>query len=102
MIRRPPRSTLFPYTTLFRSLRQRFFTVARLDAHEAVVAHEVNEHLAQTRLVGHDQTVLWRSEEPTSELQSPEHVVCPPLLRKKHRHPQRPADGRHRAAAAPL
>src|SRR5258708_31447067 len=74
MIRRPPRSTLFPYTTLFRSRRLErrlpFFDVAGdvLDHHDGVVDHEA----------GRD-----RSEEHTSELQSPDHLVCRLLLEKK-------------------
>src|SRR5256885_6960504 len=81
MIRRPPRSTLFPYTTLFRSgqphqlditLRFAFQPPARLHAVE--VAVEVN--LQQRR---------GRSEEHTSELQSPCNLVCRLLLEKKNK-----------------
>src|SRR5258708_25790473 len=94
MIRRPPRSTLFPYTTLFRS-RQ---VVARID-----------ERLAQGVFVGHrhqgrqlgdqadrrDLAVMRevsaiRSEEHTSELQSPDHLVCRLLLEKKNNNKTRP------------
>src|SRR6266545_5596405 len=64
MIRRPPRSTLFPYTTLFRSLAEV----------EAVVV----AHVAEGR--GHQ---LHRSEEHTSELQSLAYLVCRLLLEKK-------------------
>src|SRR5438309_6679818 len=64
MIRRPPRSTLFPYTTLFRS-----------QAHRHV--HE----LAHDQL--HDVKLIVRSEEHTSELQSQFHLVCRLLLEKK-------------------
>src|SRR2546422_5470507 len=72
MIRRPPRSTLFPYTTLFRSL--------------------ANSHLHQTPRVSHGSTHEsrqpagssgGRSEEHTSELQSRLHLVCRLLLEKK-------------------
>src|SRR2546422_4583486 len=69
MIRRPPRSTLFPYTTLFRSLNG-------LDA-----AREVHRSSPKTRVIlltRHD-----RSEEHTSELQSRLHLVCRLLLEKK-------------------
>src|SRR5207244_12591769 len=66
MLRRPPRSTLFPYTTLFRSARPQ----QRVPA-----AHR--EALRQTG--GFRQ----RSEEHTSELQSPDHLVCRLLLEKK-------------------
>src|SRR5438552_14751270 len=64
MIRRPPRSTLFPYTTLFRSHRR--------------VAGEVPGPGARSGLWLHD-----RSEEHTSELQTPDHLVCRLLLEKK-------------------
>src|SRR5258708_29914780 len=72
MIRRPPRSTLFPYTTLFRS----------------VVACRLSGALF-TRLAGVGAARLWlglRSEEHTSELQSPDHLVCRLLLEKKKSH----------------
>src|SRR2546426_4796596 len=67
MIRRPPRSTLFPYTTLFRS------GVATADA---IVSGLAPGRLAFTVIVG-------RSEEHTSELQSPCNLVCRLLLEKK-------------------
>src|SRR2546426_12360990 len=70
MIRRPPRSTLFPYTTLFRS-RRAFYLSANLS---------VRRH--QTPTIGAtDKNV--RSEEHTSELQSPCNLVCRLLLEKK-------------------
>src|SRR5258708_21807160 len=73
MIRRPPRSTLFPYTTLFRSY------VAE-DAGELVgrlsLARDPNPASAHVADLG-------RSEEHTSELQSPDHLVCRLLLEKK-------------------
>src|SRR5438105_11026574 len=71
MIRRPPRSTLFPYTTLFRSHRQR----APADVRKPGVAHPGGER-AFDRKVG-------RSEEHTSELQSRVDLVCRLLLEKK-------------------
>src|SRR4051794_41315479 len=67
MIRRPPRSTLFPYTTLFRSIAQREMLVKE-------VHHRIKNNL---------QGVAGRSEEHTSELQSPVHLVCRLLLEKK-------------------
>src|SRR5689334_23473680 len=70
MIRRPPRSTLFPYTTLFRSLRR----APRADA----VPLEPGDRLAEDPLL-----LLLRSEEHTSELQSQFHLVCRLLLEKK-------------------
>src|SRR5687768_18314954 len=72
MIRRPPRSTLFPYTTLFRS-------AYRGEAREAARFTEVAK-----RIVGaHLRTARIRSEEHTSELQSRLHLVCRLLLEKK-------------------
>src|SRR5438552_9622101 len=73
MIRRPPRSTLFPYTTLFRSAEQ-----------NGLVPHAGYAHLVLGEL-GVDP----RSEEHTSELQSPDHLVCRLLLEKKKHHDTR-------------
>src|SRR2546426_9333353 len=73
MIRRPPRSTLFPYTTLFRSSPEAGVDVRRLD-HRSTVEHERWEL----------PRACWpRSEEHTSELQSPCNLVCRLLLEKK-------------------
>src|SRR2546426_4475026 len=98
MIRRPPRSTLFPYTTLFRSLQNVFSRpVAQLQTaghgrdalHEFVIKHrgadlERNRH---ARAIHLSQDVVgeigFRSEEHTSELQSPCNLVCRLLLEKK-------------------
>src|ERR1039458_7240055 len=66
MIRRPPRSTLFPYTTLFRSA-----CLLRLEAFDGGGDDFVSEF-------------CWRSEEHTSELQSLRHLVCRLLLEKKN------------------
>src|SRR4051794_41637803 len=73
MIRRPPRSTLFPYTTLFRSQR---------------TLRQADDGLPQVSTVTiwrtlHEAVLTWRSEEHTSELQSPVHLVCRLLLEKK-------------------
>src|SRR5258708_8944295 len=86
MIRRPPRSTLFPYTTLFRS--GQFDLPAVDDAAEVeFVAQTAFVHrFEQTRpefLVNLDRCANDRSEEHTSELQSPDHLVCRLLLEKK-------------------
>src|SRR5258708_29722836 len=98
MIRRPPRSTLFPYTTLFRSELPydallfgagRKANVEHLDLNTAgvhVARHgvEADEYLRTSN--PHIYAVsgdLYRSEEHTSELQSPDHLLCRLLLEKK-------------------
>src|SRR5260221_8472475 len=75
MIRRPPRSTLFPYTTLFRSSA---VGEEQLAAASALV-------LPRRRLSGHRGRTSARSEEHTSELQSHSDLVCRLLLEKKKR-----------------
>src|SRR5690348_17731019 len=75
MIQRPPRSTLFPYTTLFRS--SNLFAAAGYDV--AVAALEL-----RFVPVSGAATATSRSEEHTSELQSPVHLVCRLLLEKKN------------------
>src|SRR5256885_11652190 len=84
MIRRPPRSTLFPYTTLFRS------TIASLEAEQK----SIREALADGSLYANDNSRA-RSEEHTSELQSPCNLVCRLLLEKKNKNVSRI---RHRLA----
>src|SRR3712207_8035773 len=87
MIRRPPRSTLFPYTTLFRSRRTdvgHLGVGARADI--AVLDAPSYRHLAYRPGVPLARTlVLPRSEEHTSELQSRQYLVCRLLLEKKKR-----------------
>src|SRR2546422_5747729 len=96
MIRRPPRSTLFPYTPLFRSLLARLLGVgAERDAAEPAVGGadeqrpdralgEVVGGVEQPRLGGGGaEARIERSEEHTSELQSRLHLVCRLLLEKK-------------------
>src|SRR5438552_13435821 len=75
MIRRPPRSTLFPYTTLFRSRRWRWAPCSRSRGARRV---------GSWRTPGSGGRNLGRSEEHTSELQSPDHLVCRLLLEKKN------------------
>src|SRR5258708_30533024 len=83
MIRRPPRSTLFPYTTLFRS-------PGRGSLHAAADGDVVDQPVAAAsrhgRLINH---IAVRSEEHTSELQSPDHLVCRLLLEKKKQNNKR-------------
>src|SRR5260370_24798958 len=86
MIRRPPRSTLFPYTTLFRSSALANWTV-RASIHARVAAEP-----------GEDA----RSEEHTSELQSHLNLVCRLLLAKKNRPPLRPLAPAWRPPACPI
>src|SRR5258708_9030381 len=79
MIRRPPRSTLFPYTTLFRSVRfHSIFWPAFLMAADLPLPKRIFAH--GWLLFEQDKM---RSEEHTSELQSPDHLVCRLLLEKK-------------------
>src|SRR2546423_10445653 len=97
MIRRPPRSPLFPYTTLFRSQRD---TAAASGADDG-----------QARHGGHDaeqlpDAVAGRSEEHTSELQSLAYLVCRLLLEKKKKYTKqqsvRHETHKHRTADQPL
>src|SRR3712207_8574907 len=97
MIRRPPRSTLFPYTTLFRSRRPHRpsceghgqgadcpAAACRLTSHPAAPPTKLN--------IGRDIPLIWlsvtqrRSEEHTSELQSRQYLVCRLLLEKKKKY----------------
>src|SRR5258708_30789633 len=99
MIRRPPRSTLFPYTTLFRSI-EGGATIPEVAEQCDVSISSVGRFLRLHRetgsissakfggykdfaLAAHEDLV--RSEEHTSELQSPDHLVCRLLLEKKKR-----------------
>src|SRR2546422_5667166 len=87
MIRRPPRSTLFPYTTLFRSHSQHDFVVAVVP-HRTEAVRLILEYLPEPALNrAHNLTRYYasrdRSEEHTSELQSRLHLVCRLLLEKK-------------------
>src|SRR5256885_4614329 len=93
MIRRPPRSTLFPYTTLFRSVRRDVDAFAHL---RMIVAHLIGDRLGKLLRIAvagesfHERVTQRidrpshaRSEEHTSELQSPCNLVCRLLLEKK-------------------
>src|SRR5690349_24013838 len=94
MILRPPRSTLFPYTTLFRSAKEKLRGVLHLDG--AVLGLPVPDHrrsrvhvstgrddLAHETVIGN--VLRQRSEEHTSELQSRRDLVCRLLLEKKNK-----------------
>src|SRR5258708_28645798 len=99
MIRRPPRSTLFPYTTLFRSRLQQAlngtlpgfqgvffnpFTDQNLNIHPNQQFYDA----LRTEQVQNNRTdIVQRSEEHTSELQSPDHLVCRLLLEKTRTRP---------------
>src|SRR5258708_10753110 len=91
MIRRPPRSTLFPYTTLFRSrnavehLLEAALECSNVEAEPRLVVGVLREpDQIEERLGGFLEA---RSEEHTSELQSPDHLVCRLLLEKKKQQP---------------
>src|SRR5687767_15359742 len=88
MIRRPPRSTLFPYTTLFRSERRGAFLHHARPARPSATAQQpprgrLRGLRPQDRLAGHPPRNPRRSEEHTSELQSLAYLVCRLLLEKK-------------------
>src|SRR2546429_5478354 len=98
MIRRPPRSTLFPYTTLFRSGREREVARDRAGVRDRdlarhrrprlhLVRREDRRAVARVRLgkrAAREPNLRLRSEEHTSELQSRLHLVCRLLLEKKN------------------
>src|SRR5688572_33210663 len=82
MIRRPPRSTLFPYTTLFRSVLERLLEgdAREVHVHALIAVVGVEQHVHARHLA---QGLEHRSEEHTSELQSQSNLVCRLLLEKK-------------------
>src|SRR2546422_7284096 len=80
MIRRPPRSTLFPYTTLFRSPGEKKLLEAAQDLHAVTDSPGIPVRLRSA-------SASHRSEEHTSELQSRLHLVCRLLLEKKKTRP---------------
>src|SRR2546430_10504042 len=95
MIRRPPRSTLFPYTTLFRSLSYAAIMHASLEAADALAKEGIEAEVIDLRtlLPLDEESILSsvkktnkRSEEHTSELQSQSNLVCRLLLEKKKSH----------------
>src|SRR2546426_7996738 len=90
MIRRPPRSTLFPYTTLFRSARALLDQTLdiRLDRLERA-GERIRRHVHERRVPSGLGEDVGRSEEHTSELQSPCNLVCRLLLEKKKKNKSR-------------
>src|SRR5690348_17779842 len=82
MIRRPPRSTLFPYTTLFRSW-SRITAISRSSAWMRTISRLPKRRRLQSSRNNQRLRRSVRSEEHTSELQSPVHLVCRLLLEKK-------------------
>src|SRR2546422_6498438 len=85
MIRRPPRSTLFPYTTLFRSL----VPAAVLGGLRRGARRARRRHAVHLRVLLRPAAQLPRSEEHTSELQSRLHLVCRLLLEKKKKNTEK-------------
>src|SRR5258708_10516733 len=90
MIRRPPRSTLFPYTTLFRSREPSWSTAPSaacsttpVSRPTSAASHSIRRTTAFTSGTARRYACIERSEEHTSELQSPDHIVCRLLLEKK-------------------
>src|SRR5690554_7406999 len=87
MIRRPPRSTLFPYTTLFRSEEEAEIAIDESRAGALVVTEIEGEIFFESAQAGAMYSMTpTRSEEHTSELQSRPHLVCRLLLEKKKKH----------------
>src|SRR2546426_5658535 len=95
MIRRPPRSTLFPYTTLFRSLSHSGLGWWFISYHPVLALAPASSRALAARTNPSDRALSrrryrekqrWRSEEHTSELQSPCNLVCRLLLEKKKPH----------------
>src|SRR3989442_11593880 len=88
MIRRPPRSTLFPYTTLFRSHAVGIAAGSQAEVSAAKHARRSDPASVEIKVVESEDGVticaVYRSEEHTSELQSRPHLVCRLLLEKKN------------------
>src|SRR3712207_8269851 len=99
MIRRPPRSTLFPYTTLFRSGTLEF--LGRMDDQIKIRGYRVEPAEVGAVLATRPEVQDARSEEHTSELQSRQYLVCRLLLEKKQKNRRRlhPPGSRHTRSA---
>src|SRR3712207_6921185 len=95
MIRRPPRSTLFPYTTLFRSSLSDYASVHYLINHEQFpLTDELQDQIENIERVNNFNHT--RSEEHTSELQSRQYLVCRLLLEKTNKKQPCPLDAPRR------
>src|SRR5258705_871842 len=93
MIRRPPRSTLFPYTTLFRSQGDALAEMLRQEGEKLMDVAPVGlAGLGGHAALGAEMAEPTRSEEHTSELQSLRHLVCRLLLEKKKQEECRPSE----------
>src|SRR3712207_7012669 len=89
MIRRPPRSTLFPYTTLFRSeVEGHIVSGSRMDFASSRIAMAVRSGVPRPSVHDEESVKQARSEEHTSELQSRQYLVCRLLLEKKKKKPK--------------
>src|SRR3712207_7832433 len=89
MIRRPPRSTLFPYTTLFRSTT--LLNLTSRNIRPIAWSREAMKHFLETLALSWSR----RSEEHTSELQSRQYLVCRLLLEKKKKHTTLDSSSQH-------
>src|SRR3712207_8065668 len=85
MIRRPPRSTLFPYTTLFRSNSLEKILKVKVVDRTALILDIFAQHASSREGKAQVELAQMRSEEHTSELQSRQYLVCRLLLEKKKR-----------------
>src|SRR5256885_5654256 len=101
MIRRPPRSTLFPYTTLFRSTD--YWLLSTVFDYVIPALTTIDEKVESLlRDLPDAEGARFRSEEHTSELQSPCNLVCRLLLEKKNEYPCHAMHGRlHHVVGAP-
>src|SRR2546430_5698626 len=98
MIRRPPRSTLFPYTTLFRSTTAGFSSSSLVRTSRQ---HQEDTNMKSTKVLALAAAMMLRSEEHTSELQSQSNLVCRLLLEKKKKRAPRPDRRQHAARDKP-
>src|SRR5438034_6464083 len=102
MIRRPPRSTLFPYTTLFRSSEDKIDSSGEGVGYAMILRDITQSRRTEQQTIESERlNALTRSEEHTSELQSHSDLVCRLLLEKKKnsntkRHRRHPSKSKHR------